>query len=134
MKTLATIITALAAATAAAPVLACGGDATAENLVVSQATKAAVDVAYHAAHPQTRVSRAGRLYYGRFDGDVYVVAPFARSGRTRTAVLMRHPRGAWQLVKETRARVACNDYVPAPLIEKWSFSHTAGRCFAVPVA
>jgi hypothetical protein len=133
MKPLVLTIAIGAAALAATPVFACGGDPTPQNRIAGPSVKAALRAAYTAAHPSMNSSGpvAGRTYYGGFGGDDYAVAKFVRGGHMRTATLMRHPRGGWRLLRESSGAV-CSDYVPLPLIQKWSLVHDRGRCFTIP--
>lgn len=121
-----------AAATLAAPVLACGGEPVPENLPLTGGVKAKLRATFAAAHPGATVAGPRRgAYYGRVDGDLYAVARFDAGRRERTVIFLRHPHGGWRAIHETGGTV-CSDYVPGPLIARWSLVHTHGRCFTTP--
>jgi hypothetical protein len=117
------------AACLAAPVLACGDEPMAENLVIAPQVKNALRSTYAAAHPGARGPLPG-TFYGRRNGDTYAVARFESAGRERTVTFVRLPRHAWRAVHETAGTV-CTDHVPLELIRSWWLVHTSGRCFAV---
>ena len=117
------------AACLAAPVLACGDEPTAENLVIASRVKDALRSTYAAAHPAARGPLPGTLY-GRWNGATYAVARFEAPGRERTVTFLRSPSRAWRIVHETTSGTVCTDHVPLELIRTWWLVHTAGRCFA----
>jgi hypothetical protein len=117
------------AACLAAPVLACGDEPMAENLVIPLQVKNALRSTYAAAHPGARGPLPG-TFYGRRNGDTYAVARFESAGRERTVTFVRPSRHAWRAVHETAGTV-CTDHVPLELIRSWWLVHTSGRCFAV---
>ena len=117
------------AACLAAPVLACGDEPVAENLVVPLRVKAALLLTYAAAQPGAR-GPLPRTFYGRWAGDTYAVARFDVAGRQRTVTFLRHAGQSWRAVHETGGTV-CTDHVPLELIRAWWLVHTVGRCFAV---
>ena len=119
----------LLAACLAAPVLACGDEPMAENLVIASRVKAALLSTYTTAHPGAR-GPLPRTFYGRLAGDTYAVARFDVAGRERTVTFVRHAGQSWRAVHETAGTV-CTDHVPLELIRSWWLAHTAGRCFAV---
>ena len=116
------------AACLAAPVLACGDEPMAENLVIGSRVKAALLSTYAVAHPGAR-GPLPRTFYGRLGGDRYAVARFDVAGRVRTVTFLRHTGQNWLAVQETGGTV-CTDHVPLELIRSWWLVHTAGRCFA----
>ena len=118
------------AACLAAPVLACGDEPMAENLVIASRVKHALRLTYAAAHPGARGPLPG-TFYGRLNGDTYAVARFESAGRERTVTFFRQPGQAWRAVDETAGTV-CTDHVPLELIRAWWLVHTTGRCFAAP--
>ena len=117
------------AACLAAPVLACGDEPMAENLVIASRVKAALLSTYATAHPGAR-GPLPRTFYGRWAGDSYAVARFDVASRERTVTFLRHAGQSWRAVHETGGTV-CTDHVPLELIRTWWLVHTAGRCFAV---
>jgi hypothetical protein len=117
------------AACLAAPVLACGDEPMAENLVIASRVKDALRTTYAAAHPGVRGPLPG-TFYGRWNGDTYAVARFDVAGRERTVTFLRQLGQAWRAVHET-SRTVCTDHVPLELIRSWWLVHTTGRCFAV---
>jgi hypothetical protein len=117
------------AACLAAPVLACGDEPVAENLVIAPRVKAALLATVSATHPGARGPLPG-TFYGRLNGDTYAVARFELADREQTVTFVRAPRQAWRAVHETAGTV-CTDYVPIELIRAWWLVHTSGRCFAV---
>ena len=117
------------AACLAAPVLACGDEPMAENLVIASRVKAALLSTYATAHPGAR-GPLPRTFYGRLGGDTYAVARFDVAGRVRTVTFLRHAGESWRAVHETSDTV-CTDHVPLELIRSWWLVHTRGRCFAV---
>ena len=117
------------AACLAAPVLACGDEPMAENLVIAPGVKSALLSTVSATHPGARGPLPG-TFYGRWNGDIYAVARFDVSGRQRTVTFLRRPNQAWRDVHETAGTV-CTDHVPLELIRTWWLVHTTARCFAV---
>ncbi|MEP6979004.1 MAG: hypothetical protein ABI948_13205 [Thermoleophilia bacterium] len=117
------------AACLAAPVLACGDEPMAENLVIASRVKDALRSTYADAHPGARGPLRGRSFYGRWNGDTYAVARFESGGRERTVTFFHQPGHAWRAVQETAGTV-CTDHVPLELIRAWWLVHTTGRCFA----
>ena len=117
------------AACLAAPVLACGDEPMAENLIIAARVKDAIRTTYAAAHPGARGPLPG-TFYGRWNGDTYAVARFDVAGRERTVTLFHAPGRVWRAVHETAGAV-CTDHVPLDLIRAWWLVHTTGRCFAV---
>jgi hypothetical protein len=130
MKRLLLISTPLVlAACLAAPVLACGDEPMAENLVIASKVKAALLSTYSVAHPGAR-GPLPRTFYGRWASDTYAVARFDVAGRERTVTFVRHAGQRWRTVQQTAGKV-CTDHVPLELIRAWWLAHTGGRCFAV---
>jgi hypothetical protein len=127
----------LAAGAIASPVLACGDEWTAMNLVATPGVKAALRSAYLAAHPGLAPASvgapvAGRTYYGSYSGARYAVATFAVGGRAAYPTIFRTDRhGAWQVRRQTHGGI-CTDVVPSELIATWWLEHWRGRCFVEP--
>ena len=117
------------AACLAAPVLACGDEPMAENLVIAPRVKVALLSTYATAHPGAR-GPLPRTFYGRWAGDTYAVARFDVAGRERTVTFLRRSGQSWRAVQETAGSV-CTDHVPLEVIRTWWLVHTSGRCFAV---
>ena len=117
------------AACLAAPVLACGDEPMAENLVIASRVKTALLSTYATAHPSAR-GPLPRTFYGRLGGDTYAVARFDVAGRVRTVTFLRHVGQGWRAVHETTGTV-CTDHVPLELIRTWWLVHAGGRCFAL---
>jgi hypothetical protein len=113
----------------AAPVLACGDEPMAENLVIASRVKTALLSTYSSAHPGAR-GPLPRTFYGRWAGNTYAVARFDVGGRERTVTFLRYEGRGWRAVHETSGTV-CTDHVPLELIRAWWLAHTTGRCFAV---
>jgi hypothetical protein len=129
MKRLFLIITPFVlAACLAAPVLACGDEPMAENLVIATGVKAALLSTYSTTHPGAR-GPLPRTFYGRWAGDTYAVARFDVAGRERTVTFLRRSGQRWRAVQETAGSV-CTDQVPLELIRTWWLVHTGGKCFA----
>ena len=120
---------AVAAGALAAPVLACGPEPMAENLVAYPSVKAALRTAYLRAHPGRHVGQPllGHTYYGTFVGIRYAVATFG----AHPTIFEADSRGPWHVVRETRGAV-CTDDVPLPVIEVWWLEHMRGHCFGEP--
>jgi hypothetical protein len=126
-----------AAGALAGPVLACGDDWMAVNLVATPGVKASLRSAYLAAHPELSAASvgapvSGRTYYGGYSGTEYAVATFAVAGRAAYPTIFRTDRrGRWQVRRHTHGGI-CTDIVPAELISVWWLDHWRGRCFVEP--
>jgi hypothetical protein len=130
--------TAVAAATFATPVLACGDGWMGENLVVTQNVKAGLRSAYLAAHPSLPPGRvsgpiSGRTYYGSYSGTRYAVATFTTGSGARYPTIFRtDSRGRWHVRQQTRGEI-CTNVVPTDLVMVWWLEPTNGRCFVIPL-
>jgi len=78
------------AACLAAPVLACGDEPMAENLVIAPQVKVALLSTYSVSHPAARGPLPG-TFYGRWAGNSYAVARFELAGRERTVTFFEVP-------------------------------------------
>jgi hypothetical protein len=135
MRTL--LVTAVAAAAFAAPVLACGDGWMGENLVVTPSVKAGLRTAYLTAHPNLAPSRVtGPLpgtYYGSYSGTRYALATFTTGAGTPYPTVFRtDSRGRWHVRQQTRGEI-CTNVVPTDLVMAWWLEPMKGRCFLVPL-
>ena len=137
MKKHALIVATIAAAICAAPVLACGDEPMAVNLVATPAVKAGLRSAYLRAHPGLAPARVagpapGRTYYGDHAGTLYAVATFGTGSRPAQPTIFRaDAHGRWQVRRQTHGGI-CTDVVPLELIAVWWLEHWGGRCFVEP--
>ena len=111
------------------PALGCGDDWMGENMAVTPQVKAALRVAYVAAHPGVRVGapRPGQTYYGMYSGTSYAVATFS----ARPTVFRTDARGHWRVRADTDGRI-CTNVVPVDLVKVWSLMHERGNCYVLP--
>jgi hypothetical protein len=132
MRTL--LLTAVAAAAFAAPVLACGDGWMGENLVVTPSVKAGLRTAYLAAHPDLSLgSIRGPIYYGSYSGTRFALATFATGARVAYPTIFRtDSRGRWHVRQQTRGEI-CTNVVPTDLVMVWWLEPAKGRCFVVPL-
>jgi hypothetical protein len=135
MKIRALTIAAVAAAILAAPVLACGDEPIAVNLVATPTVKATLRSAYLEAHPRLAPGRvdppvAGRTYYGDYAGTRYAVATFA-VGAGHPTIFQTDRRGRWHVRRQTHGGI-CTNVVPIELIRLWWLEHRGGRCYVEP--
>jgi hypothetical protein len=137
MKTRALVMATVAAAVLAGPVLACGDEPTAVNLIATPGVKTALRSTYLRAHPELAAARigrpvAGRTYYGAHMGTLYAVATFAVGSRPAHPTIFQADRhGEWHLRRQTHGGI-CTDVVPLELIRAWWLEHRGGRCFVEP--
>jgi hypothetical protein len=137
MKLRALPATMVAAAVLAGPVLACGGDPMAMNLVATPSVKTALRSAYLRAHPGLPAARigapvAGRTYYGDRMGTRYAVATFVVGpGPAHPTIFRTDVRGRWHVLRERHGGV-CADVVPIELIAIWWLERWDDRCFVLP--
>jgi hypothetical protein len=137
MKTRALAVATLAAGVLAAPVLACGDEPIAVNLIATPGVKAALRSAYLRANPALAPARvdgpvAGRTYYGDHAGTRYAVATFAVGSAPAYPTIFRtDARGRWHVRRQTHGGI-CTDVVPLELINVWWLEHWGGRCFVEP--
>ena len=111
------------------PVLGCGDDWMGENMVATPKVKAALRVAYVAAHPGIRVGAplAGQTYYGMYSGTSYALATFASA----PTVFRTDGRGRWRVRADTNGRI-CTSVLPVELAKVWSLRPDRGRCYVLP--
>ena len=131
------LVSTVAAAALAAPVLACGDGWMGENLVATPTVKAGLRSAYLSAHPGLTASRvggpvSGRTYYGSYSGTRYALATFSVGSATAYPTIFRtDQRGRWHVRQQTRGAV-CANVVPTELIMVWWLEHAKGECFVAP--
>ena len=111
------------------PVLGCGDDWMGENMAATPKVKAALRVAYVAAHPGVHVGAPlrGQTYYGMYSGTSYALATFASS----PTVFRTDARGRWGVRADTDGRI-CTNVLPVELAKVWSLRHDRGRCYVLP--
>ena len=111
------------------PALGCGDDWMGENMKVTAKVKAALRVAYLAAHPgvQAGAPRPGQTYYGMYSGTSYALATFGSA----PSVFRTDTRGRWQVRADTDGRI-CTNVLPVELVQVWSLQHDRGSCYVLP--
>ena len=100
-----------------------------ENMVATPKVKAALRVAYVAAHPGVHVGDplAGQTYYGMYSGTSYALATFASS----PTIFRTDGRGRWRVRADTDGHI-CTSVLPVELAKVWSLRHDRGRCYVLP--
>jgi len=111
------------------PALACGDDWMGENMVATPKVKAALRVAYVAAHPGIHAGAPvpGQTYYGMYSGTSYALATFSSS----PTVFRTDARGRWHVRADTDGRI-CTNVLPVELAKVWSLQRERGRCYVLP--
>ena len=111
------------------PALGCGDDWMGENMKATPRLKAALRLAYVAAHPRVHAGapRPGKTYYGMYSGTSYALATFGAG----PSVFRTDSHGGWRLRADTDGRI-CTNVVPIELLQVWSLEHERGSCYTLP--
>ncbi len=133
MKTTVVLLVLAAALAAAAVAAACGDSPNAVNLNLTDDVRAALPVAYAAAHPGARAALVpGRTYYGFHVGIRYAVATLSVGGApTEPAIFSDQGKGRWKLLRVTHGGI-CSGVVPIDMIQAWWLVHWRGGCYVEP--